>query len=134
LVCIPKTNYWFAWGIGVLPPYPNSVKDMHPELCVIGEVFYLFVYYLYFILFFHFFCSPQTNYWFAWGFWVLPPYPNSVKDMHPELCVIGEVFTFSFIIIIILLFSFFCGLTRLERAYIIWPSDGMLAVGHIYVG
>src|SRR5467141_198249 len=45
---------------------------------VIGEVFYLFVYfYLFFIyLFIHFFFSPQTNYWFAWGYWgfvSLPP-------------------------------------------------------------
>src|SRR5882672_4128603 len=63
-------------GIGVLPPYPNSVKDMHPELCVIGEVFYFFVYYYYYFIIFIFFCIPQTNYWFTWGYWgfaSLPP-------------------------------------------------------------
>src|SRR5882672_3521998 len=66
-------------GIWVLPPYPNSVKDMHPELCVIGEVFYLFVYYFYFLFLFIFFCSPQTNNWFAWGFWGFASLPQQCE-------------------------------------------------------
>jgi len=50
---------------------------------VIGEVFFSFFVIL-FYYYFHLFCIPKTNYWFTWGYWVLPPYPNSVKDMHPE--------------------------------------------------
>ena len=89
---------------------------MHPEKrhkavfglmwSVIGEVFYLFVYY--FILFFHFFLFSTNQLLVRLGIGVLPPYPNNVKDMHPELCVIGEVFyLFVYIFYFLFLFIFF---------------------------
>src|SRR5882672_3784287 len=53
---------------------------------VIGEVFFFFSFNIILLLFSFLVCIPKTNYWFAWGYWGLPPYPNSVKDMHPELC------------------------------------------------
>jgi len=58
---------------------------------VIGEGFFLFVYYLfYFIIFLFFFVFPQTKLLVHLGYWGFAFLnPNSVKDMHPELC--GDV-------------------------------------------
>src|SRR5467141_1136001 len=64
---------------------------MHPEKqhkavfglmwSVIGEVFYFFsfIILLLLLLFSFFFCIPQTNYWFTWGYWGFASLPQQCE-------------------------------------------------------